>query len=87
MTSELPEAALAQDALDFEWEKLLNTSESAPFLSCASDGRKGVRDMLRNISQATATPFYSTRDSNLTCYVIYSPANNVLNVSTLEAVK
>lgn len=82
VASELPHEDLAQDALSFEWDKLLNTSTPAPFLSCAGNGRAGVQAMLGNFSHGSVVPFYSTRDKNLTCYVIYSSAPTLLNATS-----
>lgn len=76
---ELPENADVQVVTDFQWKRFLNLTDPAPFFLCATNGRRGYREMMTAFNQTHVLPLFS--NSSMSCQLVHASAATVLNVT------
>lgn len=75
VAEELPDDTTLAKAVSYEWEKLLQSGNMAPFLICTENGRAGVVETMQHFNSTDYGPIYS-RDG-LTCFNVRSQATAV----------
>ncbi len=76
---ELPHDVDAQEVADFQWKRLLDLSHPAPFLVCATNGRRGYRQMLRGFNRIDVLPVFANK--TMSCTVIHAPASALVDAT------
>jgi len=76
---ELPENTDVQVVTDFQWKRFLNLSDPAPFFLCATNGRRGYREMMTAFNQSYVLPLFS--NASMSCQLVHASAGTVLNVT------
>lgn len=76
---ELPEDMDVQLVTDFQWKRFLNLSDPAPFYLCATNGRRGYREMMTAFNQTHVLPLFA--NASMSCQIVHASASTVLDVT------